>query len=221
MTPEPLLSVVCPDTAQEEKQRRHYRPHGSKHLSLAQATNILEAVNHARAIGLPLVAHVTIHWSGTDAFDDPDGKLFAKVREGFHKWLLRRRIVGGLTCVWCRECKALTDVVHCHLLFHLPVEYRTGARSLQTEAALSRLVGRHGGGIWGEFAVKLIIHPDPDGLYLIKGGDRKVWERFKIRREWRKSQGIIHGKRCGITENIGKAARNRWSLLLQAYRGVA
>ena len=73
----------------------------------------------------------------------------------------------------------------------------------------------------GEFAVKLIIHPDPDGLYLIKGGDRKVWERFKIRREWRKSQGIIHGKRCGITENIGKAARNRWSLLLQAYRGVA
>jgi hypothetical protein len=26
---------------------------------------------------------------------------------------------GGLTCVWCRECKAHTDIVHCHLLFHL------------------------------------------------------------------------------------------------------
>ena len=82
--------------------------------------------------------------------------------------------------------------------------FRTGARFLQTEAALFRLVGRHGGGILGEFAVKLIIHPDPDGLYLIKGGDRKVWDRFKIRKEWRKSQGIVHGKRCGITENIGK-----------------
>ena len=203
LTPEPLLSVVCPDTAQDEKQRRHYRPHGSKHLSLDQATNIIEAVDHARAIGLPLVAHATIHWSGTVAFDDPDGKLFAKVREGFHKWLLRRGHWGGLTCVWCRECKAHTDIVHCHLLFHLPVEYRTGARFLQTEAALFRLVGRHGGGILGEFAVKLIIHPDPDGLYLIKGGDRRVWDHFNIRKEWRKSQGIVHGKRCGTTENIG------------------
>ena len=87
--------------------------------------------------------------------------------------------------MWCRECKAHTDIVHCHLLFHLPVEYRTGARLLQTEAALSRLVGRHGGGILGAFAVKLIIHPDPDGLYLIKGGDREVWDHFHIRKEWR------------------------------------
>jgi hypothetical protein len=75
---------------------------------------------------------------------------------------------------------------------------------------LFRLIGRHGSGILGEFAVKLTIHPDPDGLYLIKGGDRKVWEHFKIRREWRKSQGIVHGKRCGTTENIGPAKRVRW-----------
>src|SRR5262245_40515352 len=78
----PLLSVVCPSRLQGEKQRRRYRPRGSKHLSLAQGTNIIEAVDHASAIGLPLVAHATIHWSGTVAFDDPDGKLFAKVREG-------------------------------------------------------------------------------------------------------------------------------------------
>ena len=156
LTPEPLLSVVCPHTAPSEEQRRSYRPHGSKHLSLDQATNIIEAVDYARTIGLPLVAHATIHWSGTVAFDDPGGKLFAKVREGLHKWLLRRGIASGLTCVWCRECKAHTDIVHCHLLFHLPVEYRMGARFLQTEAALYRLVGRHGGGILGEFAVKLI-----------------------------------------------------------------
>jgi hypothetical protein len=84
LTPEPLLSVVSPDTAHGEKQRRSYRPHGSKHLSLAQATNIIEAVNYARAIDLRLVAHATIHWSGTVVFDDPDGKLFAKVREGLH-----------------------------------------------------------------------------------------------------------------------------------------
>ena len=137
-TPEPLLSVVCPDAAHSGKPQRRHRPHGSKHLSLVQATNIIDAVDYAKTIGLPLVAHATIHWSGTDAFDDPDGKLFAKVREGLHKWLVRRGIGGGLTCVWCRECKAHTDIVHCHLLFHLPVECRTGARFLQTEAALFR-----------------------------------------------------------------------------------
>jgi hypothetical protein len=204
LTPETLLSVVCPNAAHGKTQRRRYRPHGSKRLSLDQATNLIEAVDYARAIGLPLVAHATIHWSGTVLFDDPDGKLFAKVREGLHKWLLRRGIVGGLTCVWCRECKAHTDIVHCHLLFHLPIEYRTGARFLQTEAALFRLVGHHGGGILGEFAVKIVVHADPDGLYLIKGGDRP-------RKEWRKSQGIVHGKRCGTTENIGPAERVRWS----------
>ena len=221
MTPGPLLSVVCPDTAPRNKQRCSYPPHGSKHLSLDHATNIIEAVDHARAIGRPLIAHATIHWSGTVVFDDHDGQLFAKVREGFNKWLLRRGIVGGLTCVWCRECKAHTDIVHCHLLFHLPVEYRTGARFLQTETALFRLVGRHGGGILGEFAVKITLHADPDGLYLIKGGNKEVWDHFNIRKEWRKSQGIVHGKRCGTTENIGTAARNRWRFRLLTERGAA
>jgi hypothetical protein len=95
LTPEPLLSVVCPDEAPSDKQRRRYRLHGSKHLNLNQATNIIEAVDYARTIGLPLVAHATIHWSGTVVFDDPYGKLFAKVREGLHKWLLRRGLLAG------------------------------------------------------------------------------------------------------------------------------
>ena len=90
LTPEPLLSVVSPDAAPNEKQRGRYRPHGSKHLSLDQATNIIEAVDYARAIKFPfLVAHVTIHWSGTVAFDDHHGTRLAKVREGLKKVLLR------------------------------------------------------------------------------------------------------------------------------------
>ena len=59
-----------------------------------------------------------------------------------------------------------------------------------------------------EFAVKLVIHCDPDGLYLIKGGGKKVWKLFpRIRKDWRKPQGLIFGKRCGVTQNIGPAAR--------------
>ena len=88
LAPDTLLSVVGPD----KRRRRSYRPYGSKHLTLAQATTIIEAVDYAKGIGFPLVAHATIHWSGTVAFDDHDGKRFAKVREGFHKYLHRRGI---------------------------------------------------------------------------------------------------------------------------------
>jgi hypothetical protein len=48
-----------------------------------------------------------------------------------------------------------------------------------------------------------------DGKYLIKGGGPKVWKRFRLRKEHRRLQGIIHGKRCGTTQNIGSAARHR------------
>jgi hypothetical protein len=210
-TSEPLLSVVCPfpvQPARERKARRCYRAHGSKHISVPQATNIIEAVKFAKSTGLPLVAHLTIHWSGTVAFDDHDGSRFAKVREGLAKVFRRRGL--PIAWVWCRECKAHTDILHCHLLFHLPIAYRTGSKLDGIKVAIERLVDRHGDGILGEFAVRLVIWPDPDGLYLIKGGGPLVWKQFpRIRKDWRTPQGIIHGKRCGTTQSIGPAARRR------------
>jgi hypothetical protein len=200
---------VCPFPAQpsrQQKPRGRYRAGGSKYISVPQATNIVEAVKFAKSIGVPLVAHLTIHWSGTDAFDDPDGIRFAKVREGLNKVLSRRGIPAAW--VWCRECKAHTDIVHSHLLFHVPAEYRFGRKLDELQASLERLVARHAEGIWSEYAVKLKIWRDPDGLYLLKGGGPDVWRRFRLRKKFRESQGVIHGKRCGATENIGKAARN-------------
>jgi hypothetical protein len=167
-----------------------------------------------------LVAHLTIHWAGTVAFDDNDGKRFAKVREGLAKLLLRRGIPPAW--IWCRECKAHTDVVHCHLLFHLPVEFRSGRKLDELTVAIERLVERHGDGILGEFAVKLVIHADPDGLYLIKGGGPDVWKQFpRIRKDWREGQGVIHGKRCGVSQNLAPAARGRVALKQQERTGAA
>ena len=125
------------------------QPRASKYITMRQATNIMEAVRFAKMIGLPLVAHLTVHWSLTDVTDDPDGKLFAKVREGLDKWLDRHGV--EFAGVWARERQAggQSDVVHCHLLFHLPVEYRTGKKLRQVEEAISRLVKRHGRGVYG------------------------------------------------------------------------
>jgi hypothetical protein len=213
LAPAPHLSSLCATAAQPNKQREHrhrYRAGDTKYITPLQATNIIEAVQFAKLIGLPLVAHLTIHWAYTDAGDDPDGKRFAKVREGLNKWT--RRHGFDLTSVWSRERMSggQAEVVHCHLLFHLPVEYRSGTRLLQVEAAIYRLIKRHGRDYWAEQVIKLVIHENPDGKYLIKGGSKKVWKRFRLRKEHRRLQGIIHGKRCGTTENIGPAKRLRW-----------
>jgi hypothetical protein len=45
-----------------------------------------------------------------------------------------------------------------------------------------------------------------------------VWQAFGVPMSWRKRQGLIVGKRCGTTENIGPAARQRWSNGLQRVR---
>ena len=217
----PHLSSLCATAAQPDRQQRGRRRHspGGTKITVPQAANIIEAVSFAKLIGLPLVAHLTIHWSLTDVGDDPGGELFAKLREGLNKWLNRRGIV--FAAAWARERQAggQSDVVHCHLLFHLPVEYRSGARLLQVEAAISRLLRRHGGDITHEKAIDLRLHdkpPYPDGKYLIKGGGRKVWKKFGLRKEHRRLQGIIHGKRCGVTQNIGPGVRlqaliERWA----------
>jgi hypothetical protein len=65
--------------------------------------------------------------------------------------------------------------------------------------------------VWGDNAIDLRLHDNPDGKYLIKGGGSKVWKRFRLRKEHRRLQGLIVGKRCGVTENLGLAARKRWS----------
>ena len=202
--------LELPDQRAAAKTKR--QPRASKCITMRQATNIMEAVPFAKSVGLPLVAHLTIHWSLTDVGDDPDGKLFAKFREGLDKWLHRRGI--EFTAAWSRErqCGGLSDVVHCHLLFYLPVEYRSGARLRQVEAAIARLVKLHGNDYWAEQVIKLVIHdtsPYPDGKYFIKGGGLKVWKKFGVRKQHRRLQGLIHGKRCGVTENIGAAARRQ------------
>jgi hypothetical protein len=80
----------------------------------------------------------------------------------------------------------------------------------EVEEAILRLVKRHGGDVTDDRAIKLVIHENPDGKYLIKGGGPQVWKHHRLRPEHRRWQGHICGKRCGTTENIGSAARRRW-----------
>jgi hypothetical protein len=91
---------------------------------------------------------------------DSDGNLFAKFREGLSKWLRRQGI--EFAAAWSRERMSggQAEVVHCHMLFHLPMEYCT-KRKLQVEAAIYRPIKRHGRGYWAKEAIDLRIHEKP------------------------------------------------------------
>jgi hypothetical protein len=225
-----------PFSASEQHQKRvarRYRVGGTTLISLPQAINFKAAVDFAASVGTPLTAHCIIHWVGTDAGDDPTGELFAQFRETLSLWLRRRGV--RFAAVWAREklSGGQAEVEHAHLLFHLPDTWLKGAKLvsvnggvqggvelLQLEAALCRIV-RGCAGWLDHYAVKLKIptecgNPGPyngrsyDGLYLLKGGGKQAWKLFpRIKRVWRRPQGVIFGKRCGCTQNLGPADRHR------------
>ncbi len=204
-----LLHMPVADRRVATKSCR--QPRASKRITMRQAENLMAAVAFARQIGTTLNAHATIHWVGTKAGNDPDGYRFAKVREGFDKWLQRNGIPGGLTAIWVRErlSSGSAEITHCHMLFHLAHPLIRGRKRLQVDRALERLIDRHGDGNYLDCTLKVTFPRNPNGVYLLKGGGPDVWLKFGVPRCWRKPQGIIHGKRCGVTENIGHAAQER------------
>jgi len=198
------VPVAAPDTAPAAK--RPYLPNGTKHIAPCQADNLVEAARFARTgLGAMPNVHCTIMWNGTDAGADTDGHRFAKVREGLSKALGRRGI--QFTAVWAREARELHMGEHAHMVFHLPSKWRKHERFAEIERVIERLVARHGGELYGDWTVDLRQHRNGDVRYLLKGGPPEVWHKYRLKRDFPKSQSIIFGKRCGTTENIGQQAR--------------
>lgn len=176
----------------------------------------------SREIGMPLNTHVIIHWGGTLVGDDPDGKLFAKLRYLLDK-RFQRKFGIPLSGIWVRErhrnrhTRRPSEVSHSHLLLYLPSQHRKAGR--KDVEQLVALVAKQ---ILDDRTIELTFPANPDGKYLLKGGTPAVWEKFRLPHKWRSrlGEGLIEGKRCGITQNIGPAARLR-ALIKQARAGEA
>jgi hypothetical protein len=172
----------------------------------------MEGLSFAREVGPPLNTHLIIHWGGTLAGDDPDGRLFAKLRYLLDK-RFRRKFGVELTAIWVRErhrnkrTRQQSEVVHSHLLFHLPPRYRLEARK-----DVDELVTFVAGQIIDDRTIELTYPANPDGKYLLKGGTRAVWDEFHLPNRWQSKlgEGLIEGKRCGVTQNIGPTTRARY-----------
>jgi hypothetical protein len=99
-----------------------------------------------------------------------------------------------------------SDVVHSHLLLHLPARFRISAGNDVNQ--LITLVARQ---ILDDRTIELTFPLNHDGKYFLKGGTSAVWDSFGLPNKWRSrlGEGLIGGKRCGVTQNIGPAARKR------------
>jgi hypothetical protein len=103
-----------------------------------------------------------------------------------------------------KRTRQQSDVGHSHLLLHLPAQFRVSARR-----DVDDLVTLVAGPILDDRTIELTFPHNPDGKYLLKGGTPAVWEAFGLPPKWRSKfgEGLIAGKRCGTTQNIGRTAR--------------
>ena len=177
----------------------------------------MDGLAFARDLGMPLNTHLIIHWGGTLAGDDPDGELFAKLRYLLDK-RFRRKYGIELTAILVRErhrnkqTRQSSEVTHSHLLLHLPSQCRSMARR-----DVDELVALVAGQVLDDRTIKLTFPANCDGKYFLKGGTLAAWRAFNRPEKWhsRLGDGVIDGKRCGTTQNIGPAARARQCALLR------
>jgi hypothetical protein len=165
-------------------------------IAAAAAANLHAAIAFAAAIGTPLTEFVTIYWGVVPTLDRSlhrQGRLIERAA----KWLGRRGV--PLAYVWVLEQPA-GGAPHSHLLLHVPPEHRMAFRK-KLHADWTG-AGRRPGLV----ACRRIYDLQGMEAYLMKGADP---ERVAALGIVSRPQGTITGKRCGTSESLGRAARDR------------
>lgn len=195
---------------------RNRRDRASSALSLAAAAGLIDAATFALSAGLGLNRFVTLHWAAGGVTDD----LAATARwlKLVGDWI--RACGGRFAYVWVRETGPQKGA-HVHILLHLPPDLAAGfnrrQRGWQTSSGArwkarvrySRPIGRNLrhyalGEVDGQsYEANLAETLD----YVLKGGDDTARERLGIVRS--EPGGVIVGKRCGVSQNIGPDARRK------------
>lgn len=192
----------------------------SQALSVVQIGNLKAAERHADKLGLPFTRMITIHWEAagvplagmvkaTGRFTDLLGKALA--RHGCRTaWLWTHENAPG---------NGHDKGGHCHLIAHVPTDLVPRVTALQ-RGWLRRITGK-------PYRAR-VIHSDPIGgrlgleagnpelhavnleaalAYVLKGASPEAASFFDLRRS--KPGGLVVGKRCGTSQNIGAKARKQ------------
>ena len=123
--------------------------------------------------------------------------------EAMGKWLARRGVPP--TWAFVRE-KGLAELEHMHIALHLP----KSKRPLDVKAVFERWLAVGATGVEPRAVdVQLQRTPSMIGLmkYMLKGGDSLTRRSFSVPSRFERDQGVIHGKRLGVSRNLDSKAR--------------
>lgn len=199
-------------------------------LSTAQIANLIAAKAYAAQIGLPLNRMITIHWEAAGVPLEGMTKATGRFVDLLTKTLARH---GSQTaCLWVHE-GGEDKGGHCHLLIHVPANLVPKIIKLQ-RGWLRRITNRpykanviHSAPVGGRLGVETgspSLHAANLEValnYLIKGADDAAAMVHGLERI--QHGGLVIGKRCGTSQNIGPKARKSAELSIDkgvSYAGV-
>lgn len=192
------------------------RDRTSNAITERQLADLIAATSHADRIGLPFTRMITIHW---EAAGVPLLEM-APATGRFIDLLTKALARHGSRTAWLfvHENKdAHFTGGHCHLLVHVPAHLVQSIGRLQ-RGWLRRITGQpyrkgtiHSRPIGWRLGTETSnpdLHAENLGsvlAYLVKGASGEAVTRFELKRV--QSGGLVIGKRCGTSQNIGRGAR--------------
>lgn len=190
----------------------------STHIGHKAAQSVYYAIGEqAERIGLPLTQHVTINFSQTDLDPVKAVEVFTAIRRNrFDKWSRRPRRGAGRAFVPAyayvfenaRDGVAFEQIgpelphnVHVHWAVNIPAE-----RVNDFSYLIFQWLDEHCQHPCEANAVKMTTIGTPKGLrrYVLSGTDEKWAKRYGASYE---PQGVIIGKRSGVSVNLGPSLR--------------
>jgi hypothetical protein len=181
----------------------------SDNITLRQARRLWRAKEFAATAGLPLNYALSLHLHAfvDDGRDDhaDDGLAAFRLLQQFlnqaRRWLKRKKC--PLAAIWVREAEG-SPKEHVHLALHLPPDL---------VAAFREMIPQWIPTTHPQASLLTPIRP-PKGVngwlaYMVKGGNGLVRAEYSVPKKYSHDQGIILGKRTGITEAINSKAQKR------------
>lgn len=183
-------------------------------LNAKQVKALIDAARYAEKIGRIFQRHWTIHY-GKAGIDAAGGSRFvSRLLDMVSKQT--RREGGQLTALWVRE-RASDKGEHVHILLHLPTAMRLQGRTRRWIVAAGgtwapgiskvRIIGGRLSKIGENRNEHLRANAGNVVRYVLKAASDETAIRHKLPLSGK--GGRIIGKRCGWTQNIGNAARDK------------
>ena len=176
----------------------------SEFITSTKAMNLADAVEHAYHLGFPLNRTITIHLDKAGVSSDPQAFvteylkrvgqwLRTKGVKPYHIWVLENPPMAGLNL---------------HIMIHIPNEERADFNN-RVRNWLRVSGGKYKSNVISQSQLQSRFQQAKFTCYMLKGADPAFFDSRALPGFFHSPQGTIKGKRCGWSESLGEAARNR------------